>query len=304
MIISASYKTDIPAFYGEWFIRRLRAGYCKMVNPYNRQVLTVSLTPGDVDGFIFWTKNVGPFLPCLTEVRERGYPFVVQYSINGYPRSLEPAVAEILRTAQHMHELSADYGSHAAVWRYDPILITSETPFDFHRRNFATLAKLLEGSTNEVVISFAQMYRKTQRNLERTATTAGFSWCDPADEAKRVFVAELTAVATAHGMRLTICSQRQYLCGGAMDAQCVDASRLAMVAGRSIRAPLKGNRPDCGCFASRDIGEYDTCPHGCVYCYAVIDQRRAHERYHSHDPADEFLFRPRSQGATNAPVEG
>lgn len=294
MIISASYKTDIPAFYGEWFTRRLRAGFCKIVNPYNGQVLTVSLAPADVDGFIFWTKNVGPFLPCLTEVQERGYPFVVQYSINGYPRNLEYAIADIRRTAQHMQDLCTDFGPHATVWRYDPILLTSETPFDFHRRNFATLARMLEGSTNEVVISFAQMYRKTQQNLDRAATTAGFSWCDPTDEAKRVFVAELTGVAAAHHMRLSVCSQRQFLAGGALDARCVDAERLTLVGGKSIAAPVKGNRPDCGCFASRDIGHYDTCPHGCVYCYAVTNHTRAQERYHRHDPDDAFLFRPGS----------
>jgi hypothetical protein len=86
MIISASYKTDIPTFYGEWFVRRLRAGFCGMVNPYNRQAYRVNLDRGSVDGFVFWTKNVGPFLKYLPEVQARGFPFVVQYTINAYPR--------------------------------------------------------------------------------------------------------------------------------------------------------------------------------------------------------------------------
>ena len=80
MIISASYKTDIPTFYGEWFMNRLRAGYCKMINPYNRRTVLVPLARTDVDGFVFWTKNVAPFLMYLREVHERGYPFVVQHT--------------------------------------------------------------------------------------------------------------------------------------------------------------------------------------------------------------------------------
>ncbi|MCA9049546.1 MAG: DUF1848 family protein, partial [Planctomycetaceae bacterium] len=93
MIISASYKTDIPTFYGEWFMNRLRAGYCKMVNPWNRkQISRVSLDLRDVDGIIFWTKNIAPFIPHLEEVHGRGYRFVVQHTINAYPRALEFSV--------------------------------------------------------------------------------------------------------------------------------------------------------------------------------------------------------------------
>ena len=78
MIISASYKTDIPTFYGEWFMNRLKARYCKMVNPYSQQVYSVDLTPKSVDGFVFLTKNIGPFLKPLAEVKRIGYPFIVQ----------------------------------------------------------------------------------------------------------------------------------------------------------------------------------------------------------------------------------
>lgn len=98
MIISASYKTDIPAFYGTWFLRRLHAGYCKMVNPYGRQVYTVSLTRNEVDGFVFWTKNIGPFLDPLREVQRLGYPFLIQHTITGYPRALERRVLDSTHT--------------------------------------------------------------------------------------------------------------------------------------------------------------------------------------------------------------
>src|SRR5438309_5417658 len=130
MIISASYKTDIPAFYGEWFMNRLRAGSCKMVNPYGGQIYTISLSREDVDGFVFWTKNIGPLLKHLPEVRERGYRFIVQQSISCYPRELEDRVINSLHTVAHMHHLTAEYGSDVAVWRYDPIVFSSLTPID------------------------------------------------------------------------------------------------------------------------------------------------------------------------------
>jgi len=292
MIISASYKTDIPAFYGEWFMHRLRAGYCKMVNPYNRHVYSISLVRPDVDGLVFWTRNLGPFMPNLPEIRERGYPFVVQYTITGYPRALEAGVVPPDRSTEHIRQLARDYGPGVAIWRYDPIVTTSLTDADFHRRNFATLAGRLEGATDEVVISFAQIYRKTQRNMEQAARQLDFTWHDPADEHKRELVGDLVEIARRHGMQLTTCSQNQYAVSGAAPARCVDADRLSRTAGYPISAPQKGNRPDCACHASRDIGDYDTCPHGCVYCYAVLIRSLAQRRYHLHDPLGEFLFPP------------
>ena len=98
MIVSASYRTDVPTFYGKWFMNRLRAGYCKVTNPYGGQVSTVSLAEEDVDGFVFWTKNMGPFMKFLPEVRERGFPFLVTYTITGYPRQFERSVVNADRS--------------------------------------------------------------------------------------------------------------------------------------------------------------------------------------------------------------
>jgi len=288
VIISASYKTDIPAFYGRWFMNRLRAGFCKMINPYGRQVYRVSLARPDVDGFVFWTRNAGPFLTDLAEVHNLGFPFIVQYTITGYPRALEHSVVHASSSIEHMKRLATDYGPRAAVWRYDPVVVTSHTTVDFHRRNFADLAARLEGATDEVVISFAQIYRKTRLNMDK----AGLAWEDPTDEVKFSLAEEFTQVARSRGMQLMTCSQNQYLVFGARAARCVDADRLSDVAGYPIKAPRKGNRPDCECSQSRDIGDYDTCPHGCIYCYAVLHRQLALERFRRHDPEGEFLFTP------------
>ncbi len=292
MIISASYKTDIPAFYGDWFMARLKAGDCRVVNPYGRQVYTVRLDAEAVSGIVFWTKNLGPFLDRLPEIRALGHAFVVHYSINAYPRALETSVSDPDRAVAHMHRLARTFGKRAAVWRYDPVVATSLTPPDWHLENFARLARALAGATDEVVVSFAHIYRKTRRNMEVAARAHGFSWSDPADDEKRHIVAGLAERAAESGMRLTICSQPQYRIAATAPARCIDAERLGDMAGRPIAARMKPHRPECGCFESRDIGDYDSCPHGCVYCYAVHGRARARRRHADHDPKGALLLPP------------
>ncbi len=235
MIISASYKTDIPTFYGEWFMNRLKAGYCKMVNPYSHQIYRIDLTPKSVDGFVFWTKNVGPFLKHLPEVKRMGYPFIVQYTITGYSRELEFRVIDSIHTIEHMKALADMYGSHVAVWRYDPIIISSLTPSDWHRANFEKLAQSFKGTTDEVVVSFAQIYKKTRRNMDWAANKFGFSWSDHeamTANSVRILISELAEISKSYGMRLKICSQRAFLTPGiTAEARCVDAERLERVSG-------------------------------------------------------------------------
>ena len=292
MIISASYRTDIPAFYGDWFQSRLDAGFCRTVNPYGRQIHTVRLDADAVSGFVFWTKNLGPFRPVLDDVRGRGFPFVVQYTINGYPRALETSVTDAGRAIDHMRALAREFGPRAGVWRYDPVVATALTPPDWHVGNFTRLADRLAGATDEVVISFAHVYRKTRLNMDAASRSHGFSWDDPPDDDKRALAARLAAIAAERGIGLTVCSQEAYLVPGAAAARCIDADRLSDVAGRAVAARRKGNRPGCMCAESRDIGDYDTCPHGCVYCYAVRTRALARRRHGAHDPNNPFLSPP------------
>ena len=296
MIVSASYKTDIPAFYPAWFRNRLRAGYAKMVNPYGGQVTTVDLTPEACDGFIFWTKNAGPFEGALAEVAERGFPFVVQYTITAYPRALETSVIDWRRAVDQMHRIAERYGPETVVWRYDPVFLTSLTPPDWHRGNFAALVAALEGASDEVDLSFATVYRKTKRNTDRAAERHGFDWWDPPAEEKTALLEELAARAQSHGFTPKLCAQPELLPDPLFTrlepARCIDAERLGRVAGQKVAAPIKGNRPGCYCARAKDIGAYDTCPHGCCYCYAVQRPELAKRRYQVHDPEAEFLIAP------------
>ena len=281
MIVSASYRTDIPAFYGEWFMRRLDAGHCTVRNPYGRPY-TVRLDRESVSGFVFWTRNAAPFLPVLDRLAHDGTPFVVHHTITAYPRALETSVIEPARAARQVHALARAFGPRIAVWRYDPIIATGATPLSSHAERFARLAEALAGAVDEAVLSFASFYRKTRRNL--AGRGAGLGWDDPPAERKRELIAEIAATAGTFGMQATICAQPELAAGGAGEARCIDARRLQDVAGRPIAARPKGNRPGCACDESRDIGAYDSCPHGCIYCYAVASRRAAKARHARHDP--------------------
>jgi hypothetical protein len=289
VIVSASYRTDIPAFYSDWFRRRLAAGFCLVRNPYSGAYYKVPLARPECEAFVFWTKNLQPFLSVLPEVQARSFTFYVQYTITGYPRSLEPAVTDASRAIEHMHSIAGTYHRLATVWRYDTILFTSETPASFHMENFDRLAEQLEGATDEAVVSFAQIYRKTRRNLDAAVRLHHIQWSDPPDQDKHALLRKLAGIALRRGMRLTVCSQRNYLQPGVDEAACIDVERLTQLAGYRLRAARQGNRPQCACWASRDIGAYDTCPHGCVYCYAVETRAAARRYFQRHNPDAEAL---------------
>ncbi|MBR9972652.1 DUF1848 domain-containing protein [Magnetospirillum sulfuroxidans] len=296
MIVSASYRTDIPAFYAPWFENRFRAGFAKVVNPYGGPPATIALRQ-NVDGFVFWTRNAQPFVPGLRMVRAADLPFVVSQTVTGYPRALDLSVIAPERAIAHMRELAAEFGPRAVVWRYDPIVFTSLTPVGFHRENFARLAQALAGVVDECVISFATIYKKTARNMDAAARAEGFDWDDPDEAVKRDLAADLARMAAGHGMRLGLCSQPAYAAPGTEAAVCIDARRLEDVAAgwglrRAIAAKVLGNRPGCACHQSRDIGAYDTCPHGCAYCYAVGSRALAKRRHGGHDPLGDYLFAP------------
>ncbi|MCW9035227.1 MAG: DUF1848 domain-containing protein [Rhodospirillales bacterium] len=289
MIISASYKTDIPAFYGPWFMNRLEAGFCRMVNPYGGQVYKIPLDRENVDGFVFWTRNLGPFLDNLSQVHQK-CPFTIQYTITGYPKALDYATIATNTAIFHLKEVKNRFGPHAGVWRYDPVVFTSLTPPAWHLENFTGLAQKLEGVVDEVVLSFAQIYRKTSRNMTVAARAFDFDWSDEGKEVKQSLLQEFVAIANQYGIRPTLCAQPDLLIEGVGETACIDAARLARMSGVPFPAKRKPHRKECGCWQSKDIGDYDTCPHGCTYCYAVQSRTLAKKRFQAHDPKGEFLF--------------
>ena len=236
-----------------------------------------------------WSKNIGPLIDSLPEISQLGHVFCVQHSITGYPRELEHSVTGAEKATAHLRSLANRWGSRSVVWRYDPILISDLATGEWHVENFGRLAAELRGAVDEVVVSFAQFYKKTKRNLDLAASRRGFGYRDPPDDEKIALLSRLVEIAGGEGMRLTVCTQPSLLPAGAKAARCIDALRLSDLRGRSLKVSAKGNRPGCECAQCIDIGDYDTCPHGCVYCYAVRDRGLARERHRKHDSDGEFL---------------
>ena len=289
MIISASYRTDIPAFYGEWFENRLAAGSCLVKNPYGGKPYRVALGPEAAEAFVFWTRNPKPFLPVLKRLEQAARPFVLQFTITGYPRALEPGVLAWQDALDQVRQLAQAFGPRAVVWRYDPIFLSDLTPAAWHRQNFRRLAECLAESVDEVVFSFAQIYAKTRRNSDRAGRAQGFSWSDPDETEKGQILRDLAETARSLGLTPSLCAQPALLTPPLQAARCIDRARLIARGAGRLKARERGNRPGCLCAEARDIGAYDSCAQGCVYCYAVADPARAKRRLQDHDPGSAAL---------------
>jgi hypothetical protein len=166
MIISASRRTDIPAFYAEWFVNRVRAGYCTVPNPFNRQqIARVSLLPEDVEVIVFWTRNPKPLMPFLDELDQRGFRYYFQYTLLGYPRAIDtkgPAREAAIAT---FRELSEHLGPERLIWRYDPLVFSQLTGAQYHLENYTQIAADLRGHTNRSVVSIMDLYAKIRKRL-------------------------------------------------------------------------------------------------------------------------------------------
>lgn len=251
---------------------------------YGGQMNRVGLRNIDVDGFVFWTRNIAPMIPHLAEVRETA-PFVVQMTITNYATEIENSVISAEKAVEDLKTIADVYGPKAAVWRYDPIMISPTMSVDWHFDNFAKLASQLNGASDEVVVSFMQYYKKADLNMLRD----GITWTNPPKFEKRKILDRLSEIAKSEGFKLTLCTQPDLVAYNSEAACCVDAERLAVISGGVFKSRQKGNRPGCKCGESRDIGSYDSCPHGCIYCYAVSAQHIAKASYKNHDPLAESL---------------
>ena len=195
-----------------------------------------------MDGYVFWTKNAAPFIEIAQTMAEQGAYSVFQYTITGSPNALEANTPSVNRSVDTFKELSRRFGSKSVVWRYDPILVTSLTDHAWHFANFAGIAKKLSGMTDEVVVSYAQPYRKSEKNIKIAAKIHDFDWRDPSIDEKQALIARLAEIAKAENIRLTTCAQPELSVPGVSAARCIDADRLSEIAGREIAARQKGNR--------------------------------------------------------------
>jgi hypothetical protein len=298
MIISASRRTDIPAFYAEWMIRRIREGFCTVPNPLNRnQVSRISLRPEDVDAIVFWTRNPRPLMPHLAELDSRGFRYYFQYTILGYPREIDPKSPAAPVAVQTCQDLCQIVGPGRIVWRYDPIVFSELTLPSFHSENFQQLAAALRGQTSRVVVSVVDTYRKTEQRWKKLeGTPAAARKCDPEEFAQ--LMRDIVKSAEANDLDIVSCAEPIELRSfGIRPGKCVDDELLKEVFGIQVTTQKDPTQRDaCGCVASRDIGMYNSCVFGCQYCYATRSFEQAQIHLAEHDPCSPSLLETSNRG--------
>ena len=285
-IISASRRTDIPALYAEWFINRVKAGYCLVPNPYNRnQVSRVSLAPNDVAMIVFWTRNPRPLLPYLKELDNRGIHYYFQFTVMNNPREIDPHSPSLHASLETFRRLVDHVGPHRVIWRYDPIVFTETINREFHLKAFADIADQLENLTHRCVISIVDAYRKTKSRMVSLSKIPGFKVDEYQSSLHEAMLREMQGIATGRGMELTSCAEELNLSHlGIKPGKCIDDEYIREVFDIDVtHRKDKGQREACGCVESRDIGVYDTCILGCQYCYATSSFDKALTNYKEHD---------------------
>jgi len=294
MIISASRRTDIPAVYSRWLMNRIRAGWCVVTNPVNtKQVSRVSLRPEDVDGIVFWSKNPAPMLEHLDELDARGFAYYFQFTLNDYPKALEPHIPSLDERLATFLKLREHLGSTRVIWRYDPIIISNITPYSFHSDRFAMMAERLKGATHHVMVSVVDYYRKTDRRLS-TLEQQGFSFDRGAASSPGMtrLMTKIAESAIKYGMEIYTCSEgRDFSNCGVPPGRCIDDKLLSNLLQMPVTYPKDPNQREfCLCVVSKDIGMNDTCIHGCPYCYSTKNYDLAKRRHSEHDPNSPAIW--------------
>lgn len=286
MIISASRRTDIPTYYSEWLINRIRDGYLYVRNPMNtHQISKITLSPDVIDGIVFWTKNPIPMMQYLDELNNYAYYF--QFTVNAYGKDVEvnvPNKNDVIIPA--FRELSNRIGRDRVIWRYDPILLTEKYTIDYHVNYFNELAKRLSGYTHKCVISFVDLYRNTQAHLKELNIL-------PLGEKEMYELAErFVEIANKNNLIVESCAEKINLEQfGIQHGHCIDCQLFEKILNCKINILKdKNQRLECGCMESIDIGAYNTCKNGCVYCYANFSKTTVIKNMGAHNPNSPLIY--------------
>lgn len=256
-----------------------------MRNPMNpKQVKHISLAPPDVDCIVFWTKDPAPMIERLSLLKDYCYYF--QFTLTPYGKDIEPNLppkAEILDT---FLRLAGKIGAKRIVWRYDPILLSTSMDIAYHIDCFNDLARRLSGHTEKCIISFMDLYRHLQGGLVHLSLR-------PPDESEmQVLAKEISPIANSFNMKVETCAEEIDLTDfGIEHGRCIDDRLIAELTGRKLNiAKDKHQRKLCGCVASIDIGEYNTCRHRCRYCYANVSPKKIEKNLYLHDSQSPSLI--------------
>ncbi len=276
MIISASRRTDIPCYYSEWFLNRLKEGCVMTPNLRNADRLgRVALSPEIVDCIIFWTKNPDPMLNRLSTIDDMGYPYYFEFTITAYGKDMEPNVPSKDAAMETFKKLSDKIGPSRVDWRFDPIIKNQQFTTGWIAEQYERLCSKLHDYTQRCIISFADDYSHLKNRINRMSRS----------EMKET-AGHIATIAREYSLPLFSCSEEIDLSDiGIEHSCCIDQRKIEQLIGARITAKKDaGQRPACGCIESIDIGAYDTCKNGCIYCYATTNPKTVRRRIQAHDP--------------------
>jgi hypothetical protein len=291
MILNTGSRTDIPAFFAPWLLNRIREGYVLVRNPYRPDWITrYRIDPAVVDAIVFCSKNPRPLLPYLSELA----PFRTYWhmTITPYGKDIEPRVPSVQQALATFKSLSLAVGKNAIAWRYDPVLLSGQYTLEFHVRAFKAMAQALHDYTGDCVVSFIDLYEKTKRNFPGVRAVS--------PEEQHTLIHNFAKAACEAGMIIHLCHESPSLEEPNVDAKgCFTKEILEKALSIRLRPPVqKTARPGCPCLLGADIGAYNTCLHGCLYCYANYDQSSVHRNRQLHDPASPLLIGHVQKGDT------
>ena len=316
LVISASRSTDIPAFHTKWFLHKLRQGYCVWINPFNRNQKTcISFSKCKV--IVFWTKNPKPLIPYLEEISAKGINYYFQYTINDYEKEkLEPNVPKLTDRIETFIHLSEIIGKEKIIWRYDPVMRLDSLSLDEILNRIAGIGEKINLYTTKLVFSFVDLlnYSKVISNLKKYAVGAmELNSNERLDFAQKL--QEISAV-WKNTLELSTCAEIENLSRfGISHNKCIDDVLICKIchgdekivkeygkspeqyslSGSGSKKPDalkdKGQRQECGCVLSKDIGSYNTCLHLCAYCYANHSEKAVRNIYKNLSVESESLLR-------------
>lgn len=286
MILSVSRRTDIPAFYAEWFMERLRQKYVLVRNPFNiHNISRIPLSPENVDTIVFWTKNSKPIHKYLDEIDELGYKYYFQYTITPYKNDLEEKVQDKKEIVETFKKLSEKIGSEKVILRYDPVILSDNYTIDFHKKAFARLCDLLAPYTKKIIFSFLDDYKKISKNIKQLNIK------EISAEEMCIMAEYFADTAKNYNLKIESCAEQIDLeIFGINHGKCIDDELIEKITGYKISAGKDSQRNACGCVKCIDIGEYNTCMHKCLYCYANINKDAAFKNYKLHDKKSPLLI--------------
>ena len=276
MIISASRRTDIPSYYFDWFLKGLKRGYFISQNPMNpKQIRKVYTDMDSVDCFVFWTKNPIPALDKLYKLKD--YTYYFHYTLNDYPETLESNLPPLKERIEAFKILSEMTSKERVIWRYDPIIITDELSDSEHLRKFENIASQLAGYTDRVIISFLDLYRKNKKALQ------DFGLKDLNSDDRGRLVNGLKAIADKYQLEIKACCEAGLEEHGLSPSACIDGQLIEKILKRPINIKKDLNqRGACRCVKSVDIGAYNSCLNGCLYCYANYSKKTIEKNVSKH----------------------